>query len=241
MALPTDYANLTGWWDVSQESFANNDPVAALNDLVATNDFVQATEANKPLYKTNIFPTGLPGLDFDGSNDVMTNTDINVFLAAATYSAFVVVWIDVINTANGDAYLNDAVYADSNGHMGLHLHSTTPNAELYSYDGAFKEAATPVSTGVAQVIHTRHESGNIYISVNGGTEASVAAGDMTNTAGNFKLGQGAGSGYFDGKIGEFFIYDVARSTGEIAALITYLSEKWITVAGSAPMVRPFRF
>lgn len=234
MVAPTDYGNLTGWWDISQESFSNNDPVQTFNDINGTRDFTQATLGNRPLYKTSIFPTGLPGLDFDGTNDTMISNDIDTFLSASTYSAFVVVWIDVINTTNSDAYLNDAIYGDTNGHMGLHLHGTTPNAELYSYDGAFKELSIAITTGAAHVIHTRHESGNIYISVDGGSESSLAAGNMTNIAGNFKIGQGNSSGGFlDGKIGEFFIYDAARSSGEITALINYLMAKWVTAGTNA--------
>jgi hypothetical protein len=66
----------------------------------------------------------------------------------------------------------------------------------------------------------RHHGGNIYISINGGTEVSVASGNTQSLTGLLLLGgSGAGSGC-NCKIAEVFTTSDGSQTAALAAAIT---------------------
>jgi len=71
LLTPSKYGTVRAWFDASQESFANDDAVANFSDWSGNNyDLLQATGANKPLFKLNA-ANGRPALLFDGVNDRM--------------------------------------------------------------------------------------------------------------------------------------------------------------------------
>ena len=66
----------------------------------------------------------------------------------------------------------------------------------------------------------RHNSGNVYISINGGTEIAVASGNTVNLAGQVYLGAGSGPLTFcNCKIAEVFTTNDGSQTAALAAAI----------------------
>lgn len=234
MALPTDYANLSGWWDASQESFANNDPVGTITDKSGNSRNLTGAGAARPTFKTAMFPRGGSGFDFDGTDDAVTSAaTFETFAPAAAYSFAFLFIANTIGTANANSYDNDAVFCETNGNCSLYLHSTTPTAGLGHWDGADKKQTQTIVTGTACVITGRYDGTNIYIAKDGGAEASTAAG--TRSAGGFFLRFGANynsAQFADITIAEGFFYSVARTAGEMATMASYLTGKWI----SAPVI-----
>lgn len=95
---PQDVSGLVAWYDPSDLSSmfqdsamttpvtANNDPVGAIRDKSGNgNHLLQATAANRPLYKTS---GGLSWLEFDGTNDSLADTFTAVAQPFDRVSAF---------------------------------------------------------------------------------------------------------------------------------------------------------
>lgn len=235
MAVPTDYAGLQGWWDASQESFANNDPVGTFTDRSGNSRNLTSTLTARPTFKTSMFPLGGSGIDFDGTDDKLASAaDFTVFTSTTAYTAFVVVTPNTIGTAAAAYYDNDAVWTEQNGNAALAFHSTTPTVLAGNWDGSADSVSKTVAAGTSYVVMVRHESSNLYISIDGGAESSVASGTTASGA-NFKLQLGANyanAAFADITIGELFIYNVALTTSEISALNDYLRNKWIAAAAT---------
>lgn len=245
MTLPTDYANLQAWYDASQHSGSDTDPVSTATDYGGAANHANAAGAERPLYRTNIFPTGKPAFDFDGSDDVLTmpGTVSTYTNAGAACSVFMAVIVGAYRTEGANWYNNEGILGDiSNGHFNVLMRSTNPYLEAANYDGsttALVDVTSPAA-GTAFVYHMRTDSTNLYASVNGGTEVSAASGASSGIAGTMVLGRGISGlgGFFIGKIGEVFIYSAARSAGEVTALNQYLRDKWIAAYTGVPRSQP---
>jgi hypothetical protein len=234
MTLPTDYANLQGWWDASQEVYANNDPVGSATDWSGNARHATHTGANRPTFKTSII-NGLPVFDFDGTDDYLQIGSAAAYVTDTAYSVFAVFIADTIGTDSVNYYEDDAIIAGQD-YFGVHFRSTGPKIIAYNNDGSVDGVETTIATGTAYVYHQRHESNVLYASLNGGSETSTASGTTATLGGDFYIGRNGSSGqYADFKLGELFIYSVARTTGEISALNTYLYNKWLVVASSQPL------
>lgn len=233
MTLPTDYAGLTGWYDASQESYANNDPVDTWTDRSGNANHFTSSLTARPTFKTGLFPLGGSALDFDGSDDQLSAAgSVGTFISASAMTAFFVFIVDTISTNDTTTYYtNQAIFASSGGGIQIpYFRSAGPVVGAYNYDPAAPDAVeVAVTAAAAHVVMVRHEAGSLYISIDGGSESSVASGDSA-TSGDPRFGVNVVSTYFDGKLAELFFYNVALATGEIAALNTYLSTKWITAA-----------
>lgn len=232
---PTSYSGLQGWWDASQESFANNDAVGTFTDRSGNSrNLTQATGANQPLFKTAQFPSGGPGVDFDGSNDFMTNaTALSSFISAGAYTLFFVVQVDAVATNAANTYDNVTLWGDSGGFAGVHLKSAGPTIMAYNWDGSDDHNDLTFATTTSYVYMQRHEGGNLYSALDGATETSVASGNTSTLTGTQFVGGVSGLEPFNGRIGEFFIYNVALTAPQMAEVTTYLTDKWLASSTNA--------
>jgi len=77
---PTDVATLEAWWDGDDLSSIteSSNAVSQWDDKSGnSHDLVQATGANQPTYTTSVL-AGRAGIVFDGTNDRLSNTSINM-------------------------------------------------------------------------------------------------------------------------------------------------------------------
>lgn len=181
-------------------------------------DLSNATAADQPkVVSSGALITGSNGkaaMDFDGTSDFLRRVtgSIDDFVNAASYTTWVVFNGDAFNT-DTTTFNNDALWSDGSGYMGLMLDATSGMA-IYNDDGAADEVYTPVSVGTWYVAEARHEAGTIYVSKNGGADASIASGNTSNLADDLVVGRNFSSAFFDGKMHEFVIFDVSKTNGE---------------------------
>ncbi|MFN0092900.1 MAG: hypothetical protein ACKVWR_21910 [Acidimicrobiales bacterium] len=231
---PKGTPGLTCWLDAVQldDTLANNDPVETWEDQshAATNFTRTAGGSTRPTFITGWSSTGLPGVDFDGTDDYLeTNAVADNLIDTTGWSVFVFAKVNSIGTDNADAtaYNNDPIVADDNGVFGLHYRTTGPTMQGYGWDGNSDVAAAAFASATEIVAHFRFDGSTVYCSINGGTEATAAHGTTTALGADMYLGVNFdGSAYADMTVGEFVICDRAVSSTDIALAIAYLTAKW---------------
>lgn len=231
LAAPDDISGLTAWYDASQEAYANNDSVSSLTDQSGSgNTMSQAFGSLQPIFQTNQFPSGKPGVVFDGVDDYLkgTNPASSVFSNTAI-TVFTVFKAVSIGTAGANVYDNDTIWGELTANLALTL-DPTAYVQAYNYDGTVDQINTSISTGTAYVHMMRHETGSIYASLNGGAESTTASGTTSGALGlDYFLGAGyAGTTYSNVIVAEFIIYNRALNASEIDDVTTYLNAKWLT-------------
>lgn len=192
-------ANLTGAWSLSRDlltSFAGNPrytassgEVSAINDQTGNaRHFTQGTSALRPVLDT---AAGKVCATFDGSDDYMNGVAISNLITGANgyiIASCIPLTLDTNNTTN--YFYNDVLFCDHGGYMGTFMLSTG-ECRAYNYSGGTQYAVS--GTGAASVnnplvMEWRHESGNIYLRVNGGTWFSAASGNTDALSGLARIG-----------------------------------------------------
>lgn len=202
------------------------DPVGKWTDNSGNARVVnQATAGSRPILKLNQV-NGLPSVRFDGTDDELTapafvSSDI---ITNTTYELFAVINATTIssNNSGSNIYLNDPIIGDSGGYWGLNLRST-PTAQLFNYVSPYADSPVSISTGAWILIHARHDTGNLIISKDGGSEGSVASGNTQSVTNPVRLGAAAGlTEWFAGDISRILVYNALMSSGVRASTIAYL-------------------
>ncbi len=183
-------------------------------------------------------------LDFDGTTDKLqcfTNaisTKVMSGIASlAAHTILIAIYPEVISsTGHGENTGHMILGDDTNGYYGLNLYdsSGTKKAYGYIYDGSDNFVEVACTAAASHVLMWRHTGGTQYISVDGGTEVSGAAGTIGSDT---KMDLcGGGSAFYNGRIGEIAIYSDGTAGGSLATAISYFTAKWL---GSAAVVVPF--
>lgn len=221
---PFDAADITGlqlWIQADAISgLANNDPVTTWEDSSSNNrDFTQATETNKPLYKTNIL-NGLPGVLFDGINDWMASTS---FAVSVPHTIFVVVKLISYTAGAGTARIT----ADNDGSAAQIFLQADDDLAMYSgtelggNNQDFNAAQiTAKFNGASSVLY---RNGTLIASGNAGTSA-IASG--MNIGHDHNASDGLH--WLDGYFFELLIYSGALSDSDRGIVESYLRSKWVT-------------
>ena len=161
---------------------------------------------------------GLPALRFDGSNDTMLGVAVSSLVSSSAYTIFTVIAPEpsaasriIDYTTSGRPYINVAA---------------NNIVSAADHDGSWRSANSPTAAvdSEANIIATRHDTGDLYVEVNGGGEGSGTCGNTT-PSGSWEL-SGYGSGLFTGKICEYIIYNVALSAADRALMYEYLAAKY---------------
>jgi len=179
-------------------------------------------------------------LDFDGSDDVLVATTQNggaakalsQFISSSAFTAIVAFYAESITNTDGSApYNNHAVIADNGGFWGIHLRDASgqKKVQCYNWDGNADFVELNINTGESVVIMFRHEGGNLFASVNGGSESSAASGNTSTLTGQLKVGDVLSK--FNGRIGEFAIWNAALTGTDLADAISYFTSKWLASSG----------
>lgn len=176
-------------------------------------DVSQILLSSYPFSYPNVY-----SLDFDGSNDFVS------FAAAVlnpnldfTFEC----WVK-LDTGGQMPFFSSST---DGSHYWIFINQTSPNAVTFQYDtgggGQFVSAAVPLSTGVWTHLALSRSGNSWQWYING-----VASGGVTTDSSN-TLDQNTApliaaysSLFWDGKIDEVRIWDVARTAGQIAANIS---------------------
>ncbi len=235
--VPSDVSGMTLWLSADSNVFtdtARTTPATNDGDTIGgwgdqsgvAHHFSQSTSGSRPTLKLNI-QNSKPVIRFDGTDDLMTNSaQVGTFIVNTAYTYFIVWKATAINTNGATTDQNDSIICDTGGYFGMFLKSA-PTQWVYNWDGTSDSATTSIATGSFMVSMGRHETGNLYSSVNGGSETSTASGNTQVTTGTMKIGNDRlGSNFLDGDIAEMIVYNVAVSTTNISNVITYLRTKY---------------
>jgi hypothetical protein len=220
-------------------AIANNDTVAAWRapnkPLTTTAEIVfsQATAGSRPIYQTNI-QNSLPGVFFDGVNDVMTsNAALMSLLGNNARTVFVVLRPTVLASGGaGSTYNRPQVFGNVGQFNGISVSPSASNNIFTAWDydatGVIKNVPTvAVAPNTTVLLTHKHEKGVSSLSLNQGAPVTTSVlRDCTNTS-IMQLGSnGAGSGFYQGYIFEILMYARVLTSTEIAVVETYLKTKW---------------
>lgn len=190
------------------------------------------TTGESPVWVSTTPLMALPNLSFENGDEldirVKTTGALKALSSLITASAFTIILsirVDAVDTTSAISYENDCIICDSGQNWGIHLRndSSVYKLRMYQWDTNEDFAEVTISLNTNYVVMVRHDSGSIYISLDGGSETSVLSA-TTLVAADVQIGHVSSSGgmYFDGRIGQMLIYNVASK----ADALTYMLDRW---------------
>ena len=232
ITLDVDFQNDDDIWTSTAETVhpGNGGVVRRIVNTVNTSHkFDASNDARSPAYRT---PTAgallLPNIDYDGTDDDGSGPAISTFLTASAFDILVAFETDTTGSNNANAWQNTGILTESGDYMGLFVKNGSLMA--YNYDSNSDTVLIAISTGTAYVARMRHDSGTLYLSINGGAESSVASGNTGSVTGSVKIGSdGSTSQKFNGKIGAIV---VANTGNELASRYSTMVADWVTGAAA---------
>lgn len=261
MALPT--TNLTFHCDSSDTDHIFTTYVAGGADTGTPTDgsAVQAWDdddgknfrmvevTNSPLWRSSTPLMQLPCLDFDGTNDLMTSYAGDAGVGAAISNFFGVsaktllgsIYIEGIATNDATVYNNSGIFSDAGGYWGVFTKNPSgSNYEIHFYNyvaGVTSFAITGVSLNKSYVVVMRHNGttmyGDLYDATGNVGTGSVSSGATASLASNFQTGKSWTTTYYNGRIGEFALYNAELTGSNLTDAIDYFTDKW-TPGGCVP-------
>lgn len=206
---------------------AHGDVVARINNKGSAGGFFsQSTSAARPIYQD---VGGLKYLLFDNTDDTMTSTlTLNNVIANNAYD--IAVAGAVGNRLASASWAIPSILGDAGaGYFGVAGNSslTSPAgnvAGLRAYNWSTGENAASVSytNGTDFCFMQRHDTGNLVVSINGGTEATSASGNTLIMTGTLVLMKTVPvNGKFYGAV----VCNSVLSSGNRASLQTWMGSK----------------
>lgn len=226
-------ASVTGAWSLSRDmltSFAGGtryttgvgSEVVTLEDQSGNNrDFSNTAGVGVCPVAVTAFPASVLCADFDGSNDSLVSVATSNFFTSSSGALVVSVIIDAASANSATSFQNHAIFYDPSGiFMGLFARALSGvTFYAYNWDGNEDNTTVTGSVGTAYVLMWRHHGGNLYVSINGGTETSVASGNTSNMASLLRLSGGSGSAACNMKVAELFTTSNGSQTTALATAI----------------------
>lgn len=211
---PTDGGNVKSWDDED----AGNE------------EFQEATSF--PVWRSS----GINGLGaVDGVSNKMDGTGsgstLSNVITVSAHTAFVSFYMEAAATDEANISQNPVLVQDTFTRFGIYAKTVTGVHSVYGlgYDGAYKDVAKTFSLNTPYVVMTRHDAGNLYISLNQGSESSVALGDADILSGVLRIFY-SGVQAFNGRLGELLIYNTVLTGSDFTDTYQYMMDKWV-VAG----------
>lgn len=213
VAIPD--ADLAHWYDATEIIGSDGDAIGTWTDQEGTDDLTQATSSKKPTLRTGEL-NGNAMLEFDGSDDVLTNTLGTNLTQPNTY--FLVYRFRTDPGANNRGIYDDDTATEQN----FGVRGDNGNLRL----NAGVDLNSGISADTADHIHTGVFDGANSVIRQDGTElvtGDAGTGDLT---GMFVGAQGDETSHSEVDIGEFLAYDAGLSTSDRDDVESYLSDKW---------------
>jgi hypothetical protein len=171
-ALPTDFANLQGWWDADNVSFSTGANISQFTDRSGNGAHAtQATAAVQADQVADEFGQGIDGANFDSDDFYATGLSTS---AART-------WLIIIKPRQGQNQqfvVGEGVFADAAAGAAVRLlngSTTTPNVDLTLGDGTNRVAVNvTVAVDTITYIVARYDSSGLWLKVNDETEVTAA-------------------------------------------------------------------
>jgi photosystem II stability/assembly factor-like uncharacterized protein len=239
MTFPASTTNMTLRLDAASSVLGSVSPDVAASEAgsvrrwvesVASRQLNQSTAGNQPNYGAKLLNAN-PGLQFVSDESLTSSVALSTLVTSSAFDIAIVFRCDNVVSNNASAWLNDAVICDESGFFGLFVRLLAGAPTLYAYvwDGAAKVASATITLGKSHVVYFRKTGGSHFLSIDGGSETSVASGNIATITGNFAIGNRASvNARFNGAIGELLVFNAARSSTDRNADISYLVAKYST-------------
>lgn len=186
-------------------------------------------------------PGGRKWVDLAGGDAAMwSSANLSSYITAPAYTWWVVFRADVINTGFADSVANnnDAVLGSFGQATGSYLHSTAGVKATSQYNAVNPTppptfnpvlavaTCAPLATSTWYILEQRHDSGTLYVSLNGANEGSVAAADTTPLTQQLILGRGPAGQFLDGGIAYVAVCNTAIDAPTRADVRTWLAARY---------------
>lgn len=187
--------------------------------------FAPDVAADGPVDNVDTSPSSLTAFTFDGSSKFLEGPAKSALIAAAAFTLFVVVRVDAAPLNNADSWANNTIVGDTDGYLELAAKNTTT---LYAanYSTADDHANTTIASATWYVVEMRHQSGTLYLRINGSTEVNVASGDTGSLVTNLRVGRGLTSDYCQMACACVRIIDSAMTLSDRDAEVAFLKAKY---------------
>jgi hypothetical protein len=189
------------------------------------NDFTEAT--NQPTFKAS-WLNGKPAVEFDGSNDVMSDSD---FFTSVDFSAKDATMIIVYQPQNDNSYAltdtgsfggDDRTYSNQNLYSSSFLNTRINN-------GAFNEKYPAIRSAATFGLRIDNTAETYKIYYNNRLQfdhTSYLTSHFQTTGGAMKIGCGDSSYKLDGFISEVLVFNTALSDDDFNAIHNYIDAKY---------------
>lgn len=195
-----------------------------------TTDAVQATAANRPTYRADYVSTGLPGVEFDGTNDLFGITHSTGWNTTSIVEIMAVVYADVTSAGAFRPIITKASTGSWNDTFTL----SQSNASWQFGSPAYNQMAITERVGAWMLIYGR--AGNaapahLRFSKALSSEftpitASGSTTTPTTNSSNVQIGFGPSGNYFDGAIGELRVYTEGETVATVEAAMYDMATRW---------------
>lgn len=220
---PGTLASLRLWQRARSESYANNDAVGTITDYSGLGrNFTQSTASKKPTFLTSQI-NGQPAFSFDGVDDETTNaTALSNYITNSAYTVWAVISVTSAGAA-GANYLAASAISDSGGYWGLRMRPSALRLLNHNYTATDDAVSVNITANTWYLVEMRHESGSIYISLNGGTDASATSGNTAVLSGTLMQGKSYAGVFVQCKSAELIVCNAAIGSTDRAGVRAYLN------------------
>lgn len=209
---------------------------------------------NRPFYRTVTPLMLLPCIEFipaqisqyklwsNAGNPARPMSDI---FAVGAKTVLFSIYVAAIATNAANVWDNSALLSDTGSQFGIHFRdngSATADANgvssqykiiAYNWDGNADSVELSIALSTSYVGVIRHDGTNLYLSLNGGAEVSVASGNTSDLSAVVKLGVSTNNSYYSGRVGEIAFYNAALTGTDLSDATTYFTSKWAPSAVAA--------
>jgi hypothetical protein len=180
-------ADLSGWWRAQYRGHTWRGSASAGD----SEGRLLSEVGNPPGQSVSL--NGFTVADFDGTNDVLGETELflDSYITGTSWWVGMLVNADSLGAAAAaEAYDDDALITEQNGGWGIAIN--TSGVRAWSHDGAFKKTPhVAASTGTWFWVEGWLSGGTLSVSVNGGTAQTVGSVGTLGSLGSraMRIGQ----------------------------------------------------
>ena len=227
---PDDVSGLVVWIDADQDdaNYNDGDAVGTITNWGSGADFVQATAAKKPTFKTSII-NGHDVYRFDGGDCAATS-------AAVSISTFAVIAVLRLRGTAGMLYEQSAITDSNNGSF---MYGTAGSSSAVNRSAGTKSGHDHSTNWLAQNVwivpwsiyrgtHGTHQVGHgLFQQISSTTSFGSADPGESSVSDTIYLGARNNTSLFiTGDVAEFLIYSPAPTSDELRAVINGLMTKY---------------
>jgi hypothetical protein len=201
--------------------------------------------ANGPTYKTVTPLMALPCLAFNGTTEHLPGILRYSAAGGGTSGSFksfdgvfqddaktiiMAIYVEGATANSASAWLNHGIFCDQQDGFGIFVRNNSGTYKVQAFSWHYPTASVvelTISLNTTYVVCARHDGVNLYLSLDGGTESSIAALPSTRLEGRWLLGaNGQLTQFFQGRIGEIKTWNTCLSGGTLATEISTMTTKW---------------